>query len=425
MKKKLLNNWWIKIVSLFFAFILWFVVVNIDDPVEDKTFSNIKVTLLNTNLITDKNKVYQVLDGTGVVRSVKVSALRSIVEELDEGDIVAEADFANVTVNDTIEIVFYSNRYNKEIQSITGNIEMLKLNIEDKKKDVFPIKAETNGEPADGYIIGNVNVDQNRLEISGPESAVSLVKSAIVKVDVTDATSDISTYADIKLFDADGNQLSTETLSMNAESIRVGVQVLATKEVPLEYSVMGTPAQGFMATGVIESNPTTVRIAGTNSTLAGINSIVIPEEVLNVTGQNADMMTIVNIKEYLPDNVSLVGNFNGKAAVTVYIEKQEKREIELPVDRIRVLGLGTGYEAEIDTAQTEYIVNLLGLASQVGAVNANALYGYIQMTDVLEEANIEEVKEGTYHANVVFNLGQNITLENELRVTLKISKTEE
>ena len=42
MKKRLTNNLLLKILSLLIAFTLWFVVINIDDPVDEKSFSNIK-----------------------------------------------------------------------------------------------------------------------------------------------------------------------------------------------------------------------------------------------------------------------------------------------------------------------------------------------------------------------------------------------
>ena len=43
LKKLLFNNWGLKLISLIIAFLLWGVVISIDDPVDDKTFNNIKV----------------------------------------------------------------------------------------------------------------------------------------------------------------------------------------------------------------------------------------------------------------------------------------------------------------------------------------------------------------------------------------------
>lgn len=425
MKKKILNNWLLKLASLLFAFIVWLIVINIGDPVDDKTFTNVRVNLLNTNVITDKNMVYEVLDGTDVVRTVRVSAVKSVIDKLTEGDIVAEADCANLTLNKTIEIKFYSNRDNSSIQDISGSIEMVKLNIEEKMTKGLTLLAETVGETADGYIVNTLQTDQNRIEVSGPKSVISRISTAKVTVDISEASSDIFTNADVILYDSEGNEVTSSLLTMNTESVKVTVRILATKEVPLIFDVMGTPAPGYMYTGEIESNPQTVMIAGSSTVLAGINSITIPEEALNITGQDTNMMTIVNVKEYLPDYVILTGSFNGKAKVTVYIEQVATRELKIAADHIRILGLKEGFIAELDNTVTEYTVTVKGLAADLTALNAETVYGHIMIEDMLEERNMEELQAGTYTVPVEFTLGEDITIVQELQVSMKIIETEE
>lgn len=425
MKKKILNNWLLKLASLLFAFIVWLIVINIGDPVDDKTFTNVRVNLLNTNVITDKNMVYEVLDGTDVVRTVRVSAVKSVIDKLTEGDIVAEADCANLTLNKTIEIKFYSNRDNSSIQDISGSIEMVKLNIEEKMTKGLTLLAETVGETADGYIVNTLQTDQNRIEVSGPKSVISRISTAKVTVDISEASSDIFTNADVILYDSEGNEVTSSLLTMNTESVKVTVRILATKEVPLIFDVMGTPAPGYMYTGEIESNPQTVMIAGSSTVLAGINSITIPEEALNITGQDTNMMTIVNVKEYLPDYVILTGSFNGKAKVTVYIEQVATRELKIAADHIRILGLKEGFIAELDNTVTEYTVTVKGLAADLTALNAETVYGHIMIEDMLEERNMEELQAGTYTVPVEFTLGEDITIVQELLVSMKIIETEE
>ena len=94
MKKRLTNNWGLKLFSIIFAILLWLVVVNVDNPVKTNTFDNIPVKLQNTNLVTDEGLVYEVLDSTDTV-TVSVSAPRSYLELLSKDDIVAVADFNN------------------------------------------------------------------------------------------------------------------------------------------------------------------------------------------------------------------------------------------------------------------------------------------------------------------------------------------
>lgn len=425
MKKKLVNNWLMKILSLLIAFTLWLVVINIDDPVDTDTFTNIKVNFLNTNVLTDENRVYEVLDGTNVVRSVKVEAPRSVLEKLSEGDIVAEADFSKVTVNETIEINFYSTRFKDEIKSIKGSIDMVKLSIEDKKTKRFVLAAETAGTPEEGYIVGNPVMDQNRIEVSGPESVVSKITNARLKVDVTDSNSDISTYADVILYDAEGNIVTSPSLVMNTDSVKVRVPILATKEVPLIYSVAGKPAEGYLTTGAVESDPETVLLAGTAATLSVINSITIPETELDVTDRTTDLITFINLKEYLPDNVILAGDFNGRVKVTVPIEAEAERELTIAAQNLHIVGLPEGYTAKLDGDITQYKVTIRGLKATLDEIDQNLVKGYIQFDNLMESQGIVTARPGAYLATVDFGFGEGIIQKSELQVNLIVEKLEE
>ena len=59
---------------------------------------------------------------------------------------------------------------------------------------------------------------------------------------------------DIKLYDADDNELTLESVKKNVDSAHMTVEVLATKEVPVEIEYMGVPEDGYMATGEVESS---------------------------------------------------------------------------------------------------------------------------------------------------------------------------
>ena len=84
MKNKLTRNWGLKIASFLSAAVLWLVVTNINDPIVPYRVTDVPVTIKNTNLITDRGQVYEVLDGTDVIDVVTVSAPRSIIDALDK-----------------------------------------------------------------------------------------------------------------------------------------------------------------------------------------------------------------------------------------------------------------------------------------------------------------------------------------------------
>lgn len=425
-KINLLNNWAYKLFSIVAAFLLWLLVMTIEDPESQKIFYNIPVKLVNTEELTDKDMVYEILDKTDVVRSVTITAKKTIRDELSSSDIVAEADFSKLTAADTVEITFYSLRYNDEITAIAGSNEILKLNIEDKKTRRLSVTVTTTGEVEEGYIINSISPDQNRIEVSGPESVVSQIATANVKVDVTDSVSDISTYADVVLYDADGKEIAEDRLTMNVGSVRVKVEILNTKTVPVRFSVTGTPVAEYLFTGEITATPDRVLIAGTNAVLDSVNEIVVPAEVINITGQTSDMTTSVNITKYLPEGIILGDkSFNGKISVTAHIEKEAVRELEIPAQNITFTNVPEGYAIETDNTVVVPVVNIKGLQADVNAVDANTVYGVVDMEKFMEERNWNTLGTGLHEATVEVTLPEAVTQAEPVKILILISMMEE
>ena len=96
MRKRITNNLALKILAFLIAAFLWLVVVNIDDPVDDKTFSNIPVQVTHEEVITDNNNTYQIVDNTQEI-NVTVTAQRSVLDKIRTEDIVATANMKELT----------------------------------------------------------------------------------------------------------------------------------------------------------------------------------------------------------------------------------------------------------------------------------------------------------------------------------------
>ena len=424
--KRLLNNWLLKLFSLAVAFLLWLVVMNIDDPEEQLTVYNIPVKLVNTDILAEEDMVYEILDKTDVVRSVTITAPKSVKDELSSSDIVAEADFSNLTVTNTVEIRFYSLRYNDKITSISGSNEILKLNIEEKKTKRLVLEVQTTGEVAEGYIINDVTSNQNRIEVSGPSSVISQIAEAVVQVDVTDSTSDISTNADVKLYDADGKEIATDRLSMNMTTALVKVEILDTKTVPVVYTAVGTPAEGYLFTGEITGTPERILIAGTTEALQNVNRIVVPEDVLNITGQTGNLLQSVNIAEYLPEGTILADNtFNGKILVTVHIEEEYEKTLNISASHIQITGVPEGYTAKLSGETIVYTLRVKGLQADVNAIDTGTLYGTIDVADLVKAKGWNEPVPGIYETEVEFILPADITIEGTLEAYIEITELEE
>ena len=417
MKNKLTRNWGLKIASFLSAAALWLVVTNINDPIVPYRVTDVPVTIKNTNLITDRGQVYEVLDGTDVIDVVTVSAPRSVIDALDKSNIVAEADVNDLTSVDTVAIKLSTNKYNDKLDSIRGNIDSVKLNIEEKKTRSLPLRSVTTGEVREGYMVGDVTTDQNLIQISGPQSVITQVSKAQAEVDVSGFTSDIGTNADVRLYNEEGEEITAPSIEKSISKVRVNVEILELKSVPLTCEAAGTPAEGYQLTGEVDFSKPNVTIAARAKLLERINAIELPASVLDVSGATEDVAAVVDITEYLPDGVILAEeNFEGKVNVVARVEAEVERAVRIPVGSIRFTGLPDGYRAVITEPANECSVVLTGLQAALEEVTAEDITATVDLAVWMDAEEMEELAEGSYWIPV------GVTITDE---TLRASDTTE
>ena len=405
MKHKITKNWGLKLVSFLFAAVLWLIVTNINDPSSPYKESNIPVVLKNTDLITNNGQIYEVLDGTDMIDSVVIWAPRSVVDKLNRSDIVAEADVRDLTSLNTISIKLSTNKYNDKLDSIKGSIENVKLNIENKETRSFPIKANLTGEVGEGYMVGNVSTEQNLIRVSGPESLISQIARAQAEVDISGFTSNIGTDSDIRLYNEAGVEIKAQSIEKSITKVRVNVEILEKKTVPISFKFSGIPAEDYRTTGEITSSRNSVELAGKSETLRGISAIEIPEGVIDVSGAVETVETVIDLRDYLPAGVVLAEEgFDGNISVSVQIEQQRRQTVSGMMENIQFVGVPEGYEAVINEPEERYRVTLIGLASELAEIDVNTLEVYVDVAAWIEAQENPEPESGYFRMPLAVRL---------------------
>ena len=190
MKRALTKNWGLKLLAFVFSVLLWIIVMNIEDPVDERTFSGIQVTVTHPEIVTNPGNTYQILDDSRTV-SVTVKAKRSILNKIKTDDIRATADMKNLDVRTRslipidISIPSYAGRF-----EATANPINLRVSIELGKSETFPITATSSGTPRDGYQVGELKANPEKIKISGPESVIDSIDKVVALVDVSGQSKD-------------------------------------------------------------------------------------------------------------------------------------------------------------------------------------------------------------------------------------------
>jgi hypothetical protein len=419
------NNFGLKLLAVVVSCGLWFVVNNNIDPTEKKQFNNIKIEIINEDMLTNEGKVYDILDGTDYV-NVEVYGKRSVLQYISKDDIKAVADMSQLTIMNTIGIDVSSQRSNSDLEFKT-NIDNVKLSIEDRKRIQMIINTTTSGEPAEGYVVGNISTSQNIVRLSGPESVIDQVDHVETVANIDGYSTDINTSVELKLYDADNNEIKSNSITMNISTVNVAVTILATKEVPIVFTLPDEPPEGYVVSDEMVSVPETIMIAGKKSVLDTVTKISVTDSGLSVADKTEDTTTIINIKKYLPTGVQFAdSDFNGNVSVTVGIEQIVDKELKIPASNFAAGNKPEGFDVTLKELENEdyYTVKISGTQSAVNAVNVDDVIGVVDMNILMGELDIDEWSEGDYKGTIIFNLPDNVTLGEDYKMTLVLEDSE-
>jgi len=394
-KQWLVEDWWLKIVSLGLAFLIWFIVVQANNPTDSKSFTNVKVNLVNTEIFEENSQVYKVLDRSDTV-NVVVRAPKSVLSTLKVSDIIAEADVSNMDKDKGEIKITYSVYGNNSVESVKGDKEFVQIELEAKERKYIRLETHCTGTPSEGYMVGNMKTDQNLIEISGPKSAIDRVVSAAVTIDVTNATTLLSANVEIVLYDKFGYEITDTSITKQIDYAHVEVEILEVKTVTIGGSKIGSPADGYLFTGVVRFSPSSIKIAGNPADLVGITRINVLETI-DITGATENIVTTVDLNKYLPHGTIFADpDFDGTVTATAFVEPIAYKDFEIDSSNVIFNHLPEKAYATITYPSDKIVVSLSGLQSELDKVNPESIVATIDFEKWMIANNLDEIKEDTY-----------------------------
>lgn len=406
MKKKLTSNLWLKIVSVVVAFLFWLVIINITDPTTSKTFYDIPVQILNENVITSANQVYEIEDGDTV--HVTVKGKRSFVETLTENDFTATADLSELSKVNAVSIDVRLNKESPSSVDVDWNNAVLKVNLEKRVTKKFKVEVAYEGDLSENYVLGEMVAKPNIVEVSCGESKFKKIDHVGVVVSLNGESEDFESEYSPILYDANGDALDDTNVTFSNDAIRVSTEVLETKEIPVYVTTTGTPAEGYRLVQT-DYKPESVRVSGTKEALSKEVSIKIP---IHIDGEKKDIEKEIMLTDYLPAGLTLVGDTE-TVSVRCDIEKDGQRVLSLTSADIAVRNLPQNYTMNFEPESEKYSVELLGEDAVLADVNIADLGAYVDLTGLTD---------GSHTLELNFSLPMGIRVKNKIKVKVHMNR---
>ena len=294
MKDKLFSNIGLKLLAVVFAFIVWVIVLNLDDYVVSKQISGIPVQMLNEDAITSQGQLYYVKSGDTV--NIIVKGRRSVIAELNADDFKASADLSQLSITNSVPIkVEAVNKNIASSVSVSMTDSVVTVELEKEETSSVPVTVKVEGEAESGYTAGEPVTTPNLVNITGAVSVVDSIATAQVVVDVSGSTREVNTTGKLVFYDKDGQAVADSKITCDNDTIAVKIPIYKTKAVPVRVSTTGTPGEGYLI-GSIEYGPETVVVGAPNDELEALDEIVISD--VDISGATENYETNIDITPY-------------------------------------------------------------------------------------------------------------------------------
>ena len=380
MKEKLTNNLGLKILSIGLAIFAWFMVVNVVNPLVVDT-EEVPVEMINEDILSRANLTYELVGEKTVTVTYEVRTRDRY--RVSASDFYAYADLANLydvtgSIPVTVEVTNRDARGLIE-GAVTVKPGVVRIQTEELQRKRFDVVPHVTGEAAEGYAIGNVMVRPEYVYVTGPISVVGQINSVGVEVEVPGIESDVSGSSRVILYDANGNELVglEDKVTLSRGEVDYQVSVLRVKNLSLDFQVSGEVADGYRFTGV-DSDVRTISVEGMKSALASLSTIMVPGELLNISGATQDVTVEVDLNELLPDNVSMAAASATSAMITLRVEKLEERGFSLNTRGLQLAGVSEEYEYEFEEDQVT--VWIRGLSEDLDRLDPSSLVGLVDVS---------------------------------------------
>ena len=417
-KRKITDNIPLKIMSVAVAVVVWLIVVNIDNPVGTNYYTLTNVELINKEYVESSDTTGKMCMPEEKQDSIRIAITtnKKIRDKIKVSDITATADLQQAVSLDT-NPVMVPITVTCSVPGVTPNDikvtpQNISVNLDEKETQEFVVNVSRGDtKPGKDYEVGSLTANPEKVRITGPKSLVNKIDKVNATISLDGNTQDFT--QDVNLTIIDKNQEALSDSEMNSLRIENNAKVSVTARlwkirqgVGISAGYVGSPASGYQV-GTVTTVPDTISVAGSTEGLETLtqndNTITIPADSIDISGESRDVERKISLKDLLPDNVKLTSDSSEDVWVTVSILPEGSREFTLSTKDIEVKNKPDDLQVTFETAQIE--IRIKSDTEDLDDLNTE--------TDIKASIDLKGKEEGNYKVPVTLSLPDGYeTVEN-------------
>lgn len=366
-----------KLLSVIIAAALWFMVINIEHPIDTRTY---------TQTIKFENEDALIAQGLTVLNrselentkvSIKVKGQRTALDRLGQykGLIRATVDLrkavgvksgeirslgVDIKLPDVADAVFEIS--NKMPRNLDITVERL-------VRKEFPVTVALTGSAVPGFVLSKPEVVPETIWISGAESIVNQVKTIEAGITVEEAKQDIIINGKPIAYDAAKNEVTGVTFDTRTVQISIGVH--KSKKALVKVNTSGQPAEGY-SVGEINWTPQFIEVTGQKELLESFGDIILP--TINIQNATHSMTQTFALDTLLPEGLRVRAGVPETIRVNILIEPETKRQLTIKASQITAKG-SLAEKLEYHFVDTDLKLEIKGPTAVINGIPETAVMG--------------------------------------------------
>ena len=371
------------ILSLVAAVILWLFVNSTEGVEGDKVLSGVKIEFLGADALRESSGLIITEQDRDTV-NLTVKGTRRVLSKLSSTNVTAAVDLSRVTTDGwnsvSYEIIYPAGVSSEEVTVIRSSADIVNFYVDRQSRKTIPVEGDFTGNTAEGYLAeDNLIFDPLMVTLSGPKTAIEQVDHAYVAINRTDVDKTLSYSTTYQLRDADGNVIEDSRITRETDSVNVTLNVLATKSVPLDVTIIN-------GAGATRADNTSIVIEPDSIVLSGDASAIDSTSKINLGTIDLGSFATEYSATYTIVPPNDTENITGisEASVTVKIVGLSSRIFEIIHDNISCINVPEGYEAEIITQMLPVTIRA-----------TDAILDKIQVNNIRAVADLSDINDTT------------------------------
>lgn len=384
MDKMMDNPWFLRIISLLFAVLLFITVQNelegnqinaVGTSVESIQDVPVEVYYDDDNLVV-----------TGAPETVTLNIQgpsNLVLSAQTLRDYKVFIDLRTLTLGQHEVPIQFENL--PERLEVRTDPQTVTVNIEELITETFSVEPDMNERLlADNYVVKSTNVEPNRVTVTGARSiveAISFVKATVSGEEGINES--FEQQASVRVLDRDLNKLD---VTIEPQEVTVSVEIEQySKELPVTLEQQGTPADNVTVNDVSTST-SSIRVYGARGTLDALEEFVLPVDVSDIRESGT-----VQVPVELPEGVSRASRETIPVRIAVTVEEPEPT----PEEEASDAGINVEEEETEDVSTTRTFedvpIVVAGLAEQWSSTFAIPSEGVVNVTATGPESEISQL----------------------------------